>query len=285
MIRLPLMFGLMISVLVTGTPRAETVNMTLPSTLVAQAEYREGRPDKPAVLLLHGFLQTRDAPTIHRLTEALADEGYTVLAPTLTLDVTYRSQSLACEATHRHTVGAAVQELDAWVKWLKANDHKSIIMASHSFGSVETLAYLSSYPDRAVRKFIGVSIVEGELKGGESTRAGLIRQIRIKLRAGKHGLEMHPFSFCHNFLSTPESILSYLEWSPDRILAAINKTRVPITFIMGSKDDRLGAGWIEKLKSTKAKVIIIEGANHFMDGQYEFDLTDQFLSEINNHRP
>ena len=49
---------------------------------------------------------------------------------------------------------------------------------------------------------------------------------------------------------------------------------------MGSRDDRLGPDWIDNLKKTKAKVLVIEGANHFMDGDFEFDLLDNVLLEL-----
>jgi dienelactone hydrolase len=72
---LPLLMGL-------GIPcaHAETVTLTLANKLMATAEFHEGEPDKPAVILLHGFLQTHQFPTIKRLADSLADEGYTVLA-------------------------------------------------------------------------------------------------------------------------------------------------------------------------------------------------------------
>jgi hypothetical protein len=34
------------------------------------------------------------------------------------------------------------------------------------------------------------------------------------------------------------------------------------------------------LRQTKAKVRVIEGANHFMDGDFEFDLLDTVLLEL-----
>ena len=88
------------------------------------------------------------------------------------------------------------------------------------------------------------------------------------------------FSFCQKFRSTPESIESYLDWGPEKLLAAIRKTKVPATMIMGSKDDRLGPDWTSHLQKTRAKVIILEGANHFMDGQFEFDLLEKVLLEL-----
>jgi len=48
---------------------------------------------------------------------------------------------------------------------------------------------------------------------------------------------------------------------------------------MGGNDDRLGTGWVDKLKAHN-RVKIIPGANHFMDGEHEFDLLDSVLDEM-----
>lgn len=261
---------------------AEIVELALPGKAVALADFRRGDADKPAVLLLHGFLQTHSFPTINRLTDSLAGEGYTVLAPTLTLGITHRRQSMACEAINTHTVAEGVEEIKRWVQWLKARKIKNIVLGGHSLGNIYLLSYLSGKPDGRVSKLFGVSIIEGSLKVGEQSRQGLVHSLRNKLQQGGKAILEEQFSFCQQFRSTPASLLSYMEWGPDRILAAIDKSRIPVTMIMGSKDDRLGKDWLQRLQKTRAKVIIIDGANHFMDGQYEFDLMDHFLTELRN---
>jgi pimeloyl-ACP methyl ester carboxylesterase len=259
---------------------AEVVELVMPNKLTALAEYRKGEPGKPTVLLMHGFLQTHEFPTIHRLTEGLSSAGYSVLAPTLTLGVTHRKQSLACEAIHTHTMVDGAREIARWVEWLKARKTTSIVLVGHSFGSVETLAYLSSQRDSQVRKLIGVSAVEGRLKVDGALRDRLIKETRTLVKAHDKHLIFQQFSFCQKYRATPESMLSYLEWTPLRIIDEAGRLPISTTFIMGSRDDRLGPTWIEQLKKTKAKVRVIEGANHFMDGDFEFDLLDNMLLEM-----
>ena len=265
---------------VSTSTHAALAELTLPNKVIAKADFRQGDPQKPVVVILHGFLQTQNFPTITGLTEGLSSEGYSVLAPTLSLGVTHRTQSMACEAMHTHSVESTAAELNAWVKWLKAKGFKKIIIAGHSLGNVTNLAYLSSYPDSSVRKFIGISMVEGRLKLNEQGRAKLISSLRAKIKNGTKEIQENQFSFCQKFRSTPESIESYLDWGPEKLLAAIRKTKVPATMIMGSKDDRLGPDWTSHLQKTRAKVIILEGANHFMDGQFEFDLLEKVLLEL-----
>jgi len=259
---------------------AEPVELVLSGKLTANAEYRPPEAGKPTVLLMHGFLQTHEFPTIHRLTEGLASAGYGVLAPTLTLGVTHRKQSLACEAIHTHTMNEAAKEIAAWVDWLKARRTKSIVLMGHSFGSVLTLAYLSKNHEPAVRKMIGVSAAEGRMKVEGPSRDSLIKQTRVLVRANDKRLLVHQFSFCQQFRATPSSMLSYLEWTPERIIREAGRLPMSTTFVMGSRDDRLGPNWINDLRKTKAQVRVIEGANHFMDGDFEFDMLDTVLHEL-----
>jgi len=260
--------------------QAVEVSRVLPNGLVAQAEFRRGAADKPVVVLLHGFLQTHHFPTIHNLTENLADEGYSVLAPTLSLNTPNRSKSMACEALHSHTVKSGVTELGVWVKWLKAQGYRQIVLSGHSLGNVINVAYLLNRPDPAIRKFIGISIMEARLKMPENERQALLQQLQSKVATGDRRMVETPFSFCQKFRSTPESVLSYMAWGPQHILDGIANIRVPTTMIMGSRDDRLGPEWAARLQATHARVIIVEGANHFMDGQYEFDLFEHMRTEL-----
>ena len=84
---------------------AETVSHTLDNGTTTLADYRKGDENKPAFLLLHGFLQTHNFSTIQSMADELADTGYTVLAPTLSHGVDNRNQSIACDALHTHKFG------------------------------------------------------------------------------------------------------------------------------------------------------------------------------------
>ncbi len=259
---------------------AEPVELQMPNKVVAKAEYRAGEAGKPTVLLMHGFLQTHEFPTIQRLADGLASAGYSVLAPTLTLGVTHRKQSLACEAIHTHTIGDGAKEIAQWVNWLKARNASSIVLVGHSFGSVETLVYMSAQRDPLVRKLIGVSAVEGRLKVDGAQREKVIEELRALVKKGDKKLFTQAFSFCPKYLATPQSMLSHLEWTPERILKTASHLPIPVVFIMGSKDDRIGVNWIDQLRKSRLKVRVIEGANHFMDGDFEFDLLDNVLLEL-----
>lgn len=263
-----------------GLAGAEPMELTMPNKLQARADFQQGARNRPAVLLLHGFLQTYDFPTIARLRVSLAGAGYTVLAPNLSLNIPARKQSLACEAIHTHTMESGSQEIDAWVKWLAGKTDAGVALAGHSTGSVQLLAYLAGKPNPAVKGLVAISIVEARNQFSDADKARYTRELRGKISRGETLPVQYPVSYCPKLNAVPTSLLSYLEWTPGRILREVNRNALPITFVMGSQDNRLGPDWVSRLKQTRARVHVIEGANHFMDDQHEFDLHDLFVEEL-----
>lgn len=97
---------------------SQMVEIEAGNGLRAVARFWKGDAGKPVAMILHGFLQTRDFSTVRSLAESLADDDYTVLAPTLTLGLMRRAQSLPCEAIHTHGMDMDVDEIGRWSRWL-----------------------------------------------------------------------------------------------------------------------------------------------------------------------
>lgn len=242
----------------------------------AGANYQVGERTKPAVLLLHGFLQTREFPTVATLANGLHDAGYTVLSPTLSLNIPARAQSLACEAIHKHSLDDDIEEIARWVSWLKGRGHRSIVLLGHSFGSLQLLAYLAGRPDPAVKAYIGASLIEAQI--GRAERRALIEKLEARERMQPRALVSHALSFCQKYTSTPGDLLSYVHWDQMRILAALRQSPVESWLIMGDADNLLDHNWLSALKHLGSKIVVVSGANHFMDGEHEFDLLEHSLA-------
>lgn len=275
------LFCLLIT-LFPATTRAEVAYQQIRPGISAGAEYRLGEPSKPAVLLLHGFLQTRDFPTVATLARGLNDAGYTVLAPTLSLNIPNRAQSLACEAVHNHGLDDDVAEVARWIDWLKSRGHRSVVLIGHSFGAFQLLAYLTGDPDPAVKGYIGISLLEPQT--GPTSRAALVAQLERHLQTDPRTLVAIRLSYCRKYLSTPDALLSYVRWDQPRTLSVLKRPPVPVSLIMGDADDMLGSGWIKALQHIQTRMTIVKGTNHFMDGEYEFELLDhtlKFLDMLN----
>lgn len=278
--RAPLL--LLLLALLPSATRAAVVEQVVSPGISASAEFLPGERGKPAVLLLHGFLQTRDFPTVATLARGVHDAGYPVLVPTLSLRIPSRKQSLACEAVHRHGLDDDVAEIGVWVGWLKAQGHSNIVLLGHSFGSMQLLAYLSARPDPAVRAFIGTSLVEAQI--GRTPRETLIADLEQRLLRGQRALVTQPLSFCRKYVSSPESLLSYVRWDQARTLKALRQSPVDVMLIMGDADNILGSGWLTALEHIRVPMVVVRGANHFMDGAHEFDLLEHTLSFMEKPR-
>jgi pimeloyl-ACP methyl ester carboxylesterase len=272
---------LLISVLPAWS-HAAIVRLEMRPGISASAEYLAGQRDRPAVLLLHGFLQTREFPTVAALADGLEDAGYPVLSPTLSLGIPNRTQSLACEAVHRHSLDDDIAEISRWVEWLKSRGHRSIVLLGHSFGSLQLLAFLEAHPDKSIKAYIGTSLIEAQVNSG--SRAALITELESQAANSQRTLVTHALSYCRRYTSTAEDLLTYVRWDQARTLAALKAAPVSVQLIMGDQDEIMGRDWLKALKHVQTPIVIVKGASHFMDGEHEFDLLEHTLNDLEHIR-
>lgn len=252
----------------------------LPSGIIINADFFSGNSGKPAVLVLHGFLQTSAFPTIASMMEVLSTAGYTVVAPTLSLGISQRSKSLPCEAVHLHTLDDDAAEVAFWVNWLVQKGHTRIILVGHSFGNLQLLAYLSRDPAPAVKKVLMISLTDVEVKQDARQRARLAQDLRNRAARGDNALVEAEFGHCKKYVSPSAALVSYLTLSRNSILDFLASSPVPAAAIMGGKDDRMGPDWVDRLVARGIAVRVIPGASHFFDNQYEFDLQEALLQAL-----
>ncbi len=261
--------------LLTTTPvLSELIAEQQPSGFIASAQLFPGEAQKKAILILHGFLQTRDFFTVRRLGESLHDMGYTVLLPSLTLGIDNRRQSLACEAIHSHSMTKDTEEIGFWINWLQHRTGKRPTLIGHSVGSLELLAYLAEEPDPPVEQAILISLIA--FVQGPIAKENVAERQRAQqqLAHGDNSLTHYRLAYCDSYTTTPENYLSYVTWDGNKTLEVLNNLAVEPTIVLGGEDRRLGDDWLPALRQVGVEVIEIPGANHFFDHEYEFDLVD-----------
>ena len=287
--RIPLQLLAFLACLCVSLPtfaeQGDEVEAKLPSGKIGSANYHAGKNGQPAVLILHGFLQTRTFPTVTSTTEALSMAGFTTLAPTLSLGISQRNKSLPCEAVHLHTLDDDVAEIAFWVRWLRQKGHSHIILVGHSFGNLQLLAYLERASKPAVKQVLMISLTDVEVKQSAQERNLLAKNMRDRVASKDKRLAEAEFGHCRKYVSPPAAMLSYLSISRGNILDSLSRTKVPIEVIMGGKDDRMGPDWVEKMISRGIVVRVIPGASHFFDNQYEFDLQEAVLKAVDDKLP
>jgi pimeloyl-ACP methyl ester carboxylesterase len=261
---------------------AKEVEIKLPNGMVATADYQVGGANKPAIVLIHGYLQTRNFPLIYNLSNALKAEGYTVLAPTLTLGISHRAKSLSCEAIHTHTMEGDVDELSRWIEWLSAAGHKNIVLVGHSFGAVQILSYATGHPSDAVKKLVLISVSDVEHKFLSPGRVDRMPAIELAKR-DKKSLGNFELGFCREYRSPAPAYLSYVAWTQERVLKTLSEIKIPHEAIYGDGDLVVSKDWPERVRKTSTSVTIIPEATHFFeDSRAEFELFER-LQYLLNH--
>ena len=274
----------LILVLFSPASWAEIIEPRLATGTVLTAELRAGKPQLPAVIILHGFLQTREFPTVDRLANELASAGYTTLAPTLSLGISRRTKSLPCEAAHRHTLEQDVKEIAHWVNWLAERHTGPIVFIGHSYGSLQGLVYAAGTPHPSLRQIIALSLVDTEQHPAKVSVPALLADARARVARGDKQVIDFVIGHCKTFTATPASYISYANWDRKRVLDLSRRNQVPLAVVIGEEDNRMGKGWTQALSAAGVKVDKIKGANHFFDAEYEFDLLDLVLNLLKNQK-
>lgn len=260
-----------------GPAAAMAVELEVTPRVRASADYHPGSARGPAVLLLHGFLQTREAPVVYRLADALGAAGYTVLAPTLSLGIDLRRQSLDCDALHLHAMEDDVRELGGWVGWLAGRHPGPIVLLGHSSGALQTVAYMAGRPHPRVARAILLSLTHFGPSSGGRESAEDIERARAQQRLGEEEIDVFRLSYCDKYPAPPTPYLSYLRWDHAAVLAAIARIRRPVDAVFGSADATVPEGWPEEVQAAGARLHVVQGGDHFFRDLAEFDMVDVIL--------
>lgn len=271
--------GWLLLALYYSSAMAGEIAIPLSSGNKALADFRPGEPGKPAIFLLHGFLQTYHFSTIQLVADALSDNGYTVLAPTLTLNIDQRRNGLGCEAIQNHTAADANREIADWLAWLKKQGYPHIIAIGHSSGSMQLLSYLSEQPQPTVDYFIATAIGPiGDWHHPEAVRQQL-SAAQQRLQQSPNAIHNYTLAFCQNNYTAPaRAYLSYMEWSQPWVLQHLKQSPVPLHLIIGGGDQWLPPDWGDTLRATALPLTIIDGASHNFTGPQEFDFQETILA-------
>jgi len=261
---------------------AQPVSLTSPSGTALLADYLPGERQANPVLLLHGFLQTHQFPTVSRLASALNDSGYTVLSPTLSLGLSNRKQSLSCEAIHTHSLDTDVAELKLWIDWLRQKTGKPVTLIGHSSAGPVILKYMDDHNAHLVDRTILISLsyfASGPISNETPEHA---RRAARALAQQTDPLDSYALSYCKNYPTTASAFLSYYRWNQARVSRVVKKFNDRIAIIIGTGDKRVASDWLKQLQAQNSHVIPIQGAGHFFDQAYEFDLLDTIEQQLAN---
>ncbi|MDH3762506.1 MAG: alpha/beta hydrolase [Gammaproteobacteria bacterium] len=230
---------------------AEAAEITLEYrdlTLNANLELAEGQ-DLAAgvVLILHGMTAHNQMEIIEASQASLQENGYSSLAINLSLDIDNRKGFFDCSWTHTHQADDAVDELAAWVQWLRQKGVKKIVLMGHSRGANQVMIYAVEHDEPEITHVVLLApntTLNGkrqyEARFGNNFDDNLAR-VKSMVEAGRGDelIEKFNFFFCPKTTISASSFYSYYRYD-DRFLAFdryLPRMPRPTLVIVGTDDD------------------------------------------------
>lgn len=247
------------------------------------------------LLLTHGTLAHKDQELIETLQGALAERGVATLAHSLTLGQDRREGMYDCKVPHKHAHEDAVDEIGAWVAWLKNNGAGQVSVLGHSRGGNQVAWFATQ--NGGIKKVIlmapatGVSFEKAAKTYKERFKADLaplLTKAQELVDAGKGDtmLDVPGFIYCPAGKASANSIVSYYGPEPKRATQSLIPTIEKIVLVIAGSKDTVVPDAAEKIgplaDGKRVRLEVIEDAGHmFLDFYAEdaADLISAFLEE------
>jgi pimeloyl-ACP methyl ester carboxylesterase len=251
------------------------------------------QPTDGVILITHGGLAHRDMEIITALRSQLLQKGYSTLAINLSLGLDRRHGMYDCQVTHRHRNADAVEEIGAWVDWLKKRGTTRVTLLGHSRGGAQTALYAAERDNGSVESVVLMApAIRENADAAEYQRrvqkplAPILAQAQKLVKAGKGDtvLEHVGLLNCADTSATAEAFVSYYGRSPGLDTPSLlPKLRKP-TLVVVAGNDEVVVGLDKKVApladGKRVQMQVIDGADHFFRDLYTDDaveVIDAFL--------
>lgn len=245
-------------------------------------------PEGPVVLMTHGTLAHGGMEIMQTLQTALKDRGVSSLSITLGLGLDNRQGMYECATPHAHRHTDAVDEIGAWLGWLRSQGVAKIALLGHSRGGNQTARYAAAHADAALTAVILVApqtwstdyaAGDYQKRYGKPIRDPLARAEHLVAEGkGTTMLEHVDFIYCADTSASAEAFVSY--YAPDERMDTprlIPEIKAPVLVVAGSEDDVV-KGLVEKVQpladGERVQLKVIDGADHFFRDLYAEDVAD-----------
>jgi alpha-beta hydrolase superfamily lysophospholipase len=241
---------------------------------------------EPIVLLVHDSLGHGRMELMAALQDGLHDLGLNSLAITLGLGLDKRHGMFDCalEQDHRHE--DAVEEIAAWVRWLKEKGASSIIVAGHGRGANQVALYAINKLDKAVKRVVFISpLMQTEEKAEPEYRARFGKSLRQELakaeelvakEAGNQLVDVPGFLNCKQVQVTAGAFANYYganeKFKTTNLLQSI---KIPVLIAVGDADPAL-----EEIKSAVAEFTALKSVTMSVIPGADQDFRDAGADEL-----
>jgi pimeloyl-ACP methyl ester carboxylesterase len=275
----------------TVAARAEEVTLPFRGlTLNANLELAPGKSlADGVVLVVHGGLAHNRMEFIVYLQSLLGQNGYSTLAINLSLGLDDRRGMYDCKRPHRHRNDDALDEIGAWLDWLKDKGATSVVLLGHSRGGSQAALYATEHDHPLLKSVVLMAPATrdntdlGYERRYKQPLAPIMARAEQLVKAGKGDtlLEHANVMTCSDTQVSASSFVSYFAATP-RLDSPelIPKIKVPVLVLVAGSDEAV-VGLEKKLAGridgVRAKMKVIDGADHFFRDLYSDDAVDAIV--------
>jgi pimeloyl-ACP methyl ester carboxylesterase len=231
--------------------------------------------EEGVVLVLHGPLAHNRMEIIENIQRALAENGRNSLAINLSLAVDNRHGFYDCTIPHQHTQEDTIDEISAWVGWLRQQGVTNVVLLGHSRGANQAMVYAATSRDPEVKQLILLAPGTADIQEAYKGRYGndlekLISQAKAMVAAnrGEELMTKTDFMICPQTDVSAKTFLSHYDADVpfNNFEKFLPQLKLPTLITTGSMDDRFPHTQEKVAPYADGKLIRlneVEGAGHF----------------------
>lgn len=267
------MFFLILFMAAAGIANAQEVSVKYKGLILnADLALAEGKTFKDGVILItHGSLAHRDMDTLVYLRSLLKDFEYNTLAINLSLGISNRHGMYDCQIPHRHHNDDAIEEIDAWLQWLKKQGAEKVTLLGHSLGGAQTALYAAKKDSSLIQSVIllAPATKNNDIKSYPLSYKVALKQAQKLIEEGKGETELEHSTLMH-CSDTKVAATSFVSYNaPSKRLdtpSLLPEISKPVLVIIAG-DDQVVLDLETKIKpladGQRIQMEVIEGAGHF----------------------
>jgi pimeloyl-ACP methyl ester carboxylesterase len=262
--------GGILAMLIASTVFADEVRIES-GTYTLNGDFAGQHTGGRVVLIVHGTLGHKDMEVIEALQSVFMESGQASLAINLSLNMDDREGFFPCDALHTHQYSDAVDEIEAWIRWLTEQGTNQIVLLGHSRGANQVVKHVLQGVRSAQMAIL--------LAPPATTASKDVLQI---IDSGSTGdtLEGIDFLHCKNANVLASTYLSYYGPAADNdTIALLQKVSVPTLVLSGSRDEIVPnlAARMSGIANPLVTHIEISNAGHFFRDLYMYDVVDSVI--------
>ncbi|MFW6323118.1 MAG: alpha/beta hydrolase [Guyparkeria sp.] len=257
-------------------------------TLVGHMETAPGSTiEDGVVLMVHGTLAHGQMEIMQGMQGLLAEAGYNSLSINLSLGQDAREGMYDCDSTHRHKHEDAVDEMVAWVDWLKEEGAERLAVLGHSRGGNQVARYLADQVDPMVEKAVLLApqtwsegYSEKDYQSNYDTElAPLLEKAEALVEEGRGDeiMEMD-FIYCPDTKAAAESVVSYYREDPRMDTPTVlGETSIETLVVVAGADETvtdLEEKMADRVDDEHIEMTVVPDADHMFRDLYLYDAAD-----------